>query len=71
MSWIPRALALEGKPLGHEANHSSPFGAQFKNAWSYTSTPLYIFIKYYDNITFTTTGWTAGIRFPLWQEICV
>jgi hypothetical protein len=29
---------------GLEADHSPPSSAQFKNAWSYTSTPQYVFI---------------------------
>jgi hypothetical protein len=32
------------KRRGHEADHSPPFSAQFKNAWSCTSTPQYIFM---------------------------
>jgi len=28
------------KWLGHEADHSTPSGAEVKNTWSYTFTPL-------------------------------
>jgi hypothetical protein len=28
----------------HEADHSSPYSAQFKNEWIYTSTPLCAFM---------------------------
>jgi len=32
------------KRLGLEADHSPPSVAEVKNAWSYTSTPAYVFI---------------------------
>jgi hypothetical protein len=32
------------KRPGREANHSPPSSAEFKNAWSYTSTPQYVFM---------------------------
>jgi hypothetical protein len=31
------------KGYGHEAGHSPPSSAKFKNAWSYTSIPPYVF----------------------------
>jgi hypothetical protein len=34
-----RPLSLGVKRPGHEADHSLPFSAEVKNAWSYTSTP--------------------------------
>jgi hypothetical protein len=42
------------KQLGREADHSPPSSAEVKNAWSYTSTPHYIFmawclVKHRDN----------------------
>jgi hypothetical protein len=42
----------------HEANHSPTAGVEVKNAWSYTSTPQYVFmswclVKHRDNFTFT------------------
>jgi hypothetical protein len=41
IQWIPGALSLEVKWLGHEVDHSPPSSAEVKkNAWSYTSTPL-------------------------------
>jgi hypothetical protein len=33
------ALYLGVKQLGREADHSPPYSAEVKNAWSYTSTP--------------------------------
>jgi hypothetical protein len=46
------------KMLGREADHSPLSSAEFKNAWSCTSTPPYIFMAWYlfkhrDNFTFT------------------
>jgi hypothetical protein len=39
IQWVPGALSLGIKQLGHEADHSPPSSAQVKNVWSYTSTP--------------------------------
>jgi hypothetical protein len=36
-----------------EADHSSPFSADIKNEWSYTSTPPYAFMLHRINSTFT------------------
>jgi hypothetical protein len=33
-----------GKAAGREADHSAPFNAEVKNAWSYTSPPQYTFM---------------------------
>jgi hypothetical protein len=46
------------KRPGREADHSPPSSAEVKNAWSYTSTPLYVFmawclVKHRDNFIFT------------------
>jgi hypothetical protein len=58
IQWVPGALSLGVKRLGREADHSSPCSADFKNAWSYTSTLQYVFmvwclVKHRDNFTFT------------------
>jgi hypothetical protein len=37
-----RVLSLGVKWFGYEANHSPPFNAEAKNAWSYSSTFPYI-----------------------------
>jgi hypothetical protein len=37
--WVPGALSLGVKRPGREADHSIPYSAEVKNAWSYTSTP--------------------------------
>jgi len=36
--WVPGALSPLVNWLGHEADHTSPFSTEIKNAWSYTST---------------------------------
>jgi len=33
-------------PPGNEADHSPPSSAEVKNAWSYTSTPPYVFMAW-------------------------
>jgi hypothetical protein len=48
------------KRPGREADHSPSSRAEVKNAWSYTSTPQYVFmawclVKHRDNFTFTFT----------------
>jgi hypothetical protein len=51
------APSLGVKQPGREADHSPPSSAEVKNAWSYTSTPQYLFmgwclVKHRDNFTF-------------------
>jgi len=43
IQWVPGDLSLEVKQLGHEAGCLLQFSAEVKNAWTYTSTPQYIF----------------------------
>jgi hypothetical protein len=45
--WVPRYLSPEVKWPGLEAEHSPPSGANFKNAWSGTSIPQYVFIAWF------------------------
>jgi hypothetical protein len=57
---VPGTLPLGVKRPGREADHSPPSSAKVKNAWSYTSTPKYVFmvwclVKHRDNFTFTFT----------------
>jgi hypothetical protein len=59
IQWVPGALSLGVKRLDREADHSPPSSAKVKNAWSYTSTPPYVFlvwclVKHRDN-NFTST----------------
>jgi len=37
--WVPRALSLEVKRPGSEADYSPSSSAEVKNAWNYTYTP--------------------------------
>jgi hypothetical protein len=61
------------KRPGREADHSPPSSVEVKNAWSYTSTPQYIFmawclVKHRDNFTFlcfTSLCLTCDL-FPEW-----
>jgi hypothetical protein len=39
MQWVIEDLSLGLKRPSREANHSPPRSTEFKNAWSYTSTP--------------------------------
>jgi hypothetical protein len=58
IQWARGALSLGLKRPGREADHLPPSSAKVKNAWSYTSTPQYIFmawclVKHRDNFTFS------------------
>jgi hypothetical protein len=44
IQWVPGALSLGIKRPEREADHSPPSIAEVKNAWSYSSTSLYVFI---------------------------
>jgi len=44
IQWVPGALTLGVKRPGSESDDSSPSGAEVKNAWSYISTPQYVFM---------------------------
>jgi hypothetical protein len=60
MQRVSGTLFLGVKRSGREADHSSPPIAEVKNAWSYASTPPYIFmawclVKHRDNFTLTFT----------------
>jgi hypothetical protein len=45
--------SLEVKRPEREADHSPPSSAEVKNAWSYTSTPQYVFTDFYENTDYT------------------
>jgi hypothetical protein len=56
IQWVSGALSLGVKRPGSEADHSHRSSAEAKNAWSYTSTPHYVFmawclVKHRDNFT--------------------
>jgi hypothetical protein len=63
IQWVPGGLSLGVKRPGREAGHSPPSSAEVKNAWSYTSTPQYVFmawclVKHRDSFNFTLEGKT-------------
>jgi hypothetical protein len=43
---IPGAFSPEVNRLGREADRSPPSSTEVKNAWSYNSTPIYIFMAW-------------------------
>jgi len=62
IQWVRGALFLGVKRPGREADHSPPSSAEVKNAWSYTSTPQYVFMAWYlvkqrDNCSFILPYW--------------
>jgi hypothetical protein len=58
-SIMPNFMTVPGvKATRREADLSTPSTAEVKNTWTYTSTPLYVFIvrclvKHRENFTFT------------------
>jgi hypothetical protein len=46
MKWVMGPVSMELKWPGLEDDHSPPFGADVKNAWSYTPTPPYVFMAW-------------------------
>jgi hypothetical protein len=46
MHWVPGTLSLGVKRSGREADHSPLSSAEVNNAWSYTSTPQYVFMAW-------------------------
>jgi hypothetical protein len=60
IQWVTGSISLGLNRPGSEADYSTPSSAEIKNAWSYTSTPQYVFmawclVKHGDNFTFTYT----------------
>jgi len=49
------ALSPRVKQPGREANHSSPSSAENSNAWSYASTPPYVFVAWCLNVILKST----------------
>jgi len=43
---VPGALSLGAKWPKHKDDHSLPWSAKVKNAWSYTSLPRYAFMAW-------------------------
>jgi hypothetical protein len=44
--WIKKILSSEVQQPGLEADHSPPSSAEIKTAWSYISTPQYVFMAW-------------------------
>jgi hypothetical protein len=57
IQWVAGTLSLGVKRPRREADHTPPSSTEVNNAWSYTSTPLYVYmewclVKHRDNFTF-------------------
>jgi hypothetical protein len=46
VQWIPGTLSLGVKRPRRVADHSPPSSAEVKNEWSYTSTPLNVYMAW-------------------------
>jgi hypothetical protein len=46
IQWVPGALSPEVKRPGREGHHLPPSSVEVKNAWSYTSSPPYVFMAW-------------------------
>jgi hypothetical protein len=62
----PGALSLGVKRPGREADHSPPSSDEVKYAWSYTSTPQFVFmawclVKHRDNFTLTPISFIRNL----------
>jgi hypothetical protein len=47
LQWALGVLSFGVKQPGHDADYSPPTSAKVKNAWSYTSTPQYVFMAWH------------------------
>jgi hypothetical protein len=56
IQWVPGSLSLDVKRPGRDADYSPPSSAEFKNAWSYTSTLEYAFMAWCSNKKSTGTN---------------
>jgi hypothetical protein len=66
---VPGVVSVGIKRPAREADHSPPSSAEVKNAWSYTSTPQYVFMTWYlvknrDNFTFYIYLYHLGAIIP-------
>jgi len=74
MEWVPVSFPREWKRPGRESDHSSPFIAEVRNAWSYTSAPPYVYmawclIRQSMSVWRSTSLSTKGNFFVLQHEI--
>jgi len=44
---VPGPISLGVMQPGHETDHSPPPSVEVKNAWSYTSTPQFVFVAWH------------------------
>jgi hypothetical protein len=51
VQWVSRVPSLGVKVTGREATNSPPYTAKFKNAWTYTSIPQYVWYLVNTGIT--------------------
>jgi hypothetical protein len=70
--WVPAAFSPRVKRQGHKTDRSPLSNAEAENAWSYTTTPQYVFtawylVKHRDNFAFTLTSAMVSICYA---EIC-
>jgi hypothetical protein len=80
IQWVPGALSLGVKRPRCQADHSPPCSSEVKNAWSYTSTPLYVSMAWClvkHNFTFTlhngyqpTGSWYLNYSSQLRRSVC-
>jgi hypothetical protein len=79
--WSPASLLSKGywgpfprlKRPGREADHSLPSSVEVKNAWSYTSTPQYVFMEWYlvkhkDNYPYRSVRMDQYFLRPNWYR---
>jgi hypothetical protein len=78
IQWILEGLYLRVKRPGSEADNSPPSSAKVKNAWSYTSTPQYVFMAWclvkaqgqlYVPFTSTSPKWC--LPFDFYDQNCI
>jgi len=46
IQWVPGVLSFGVKRPRREDDHAPPSSREFKNAWSYTYTPQYVFVAW-------------------------
>jgi hypothetical protein len=69
IQWVSEALSLGVKQSGCEADYSPPSGAEIKNVWNYSSTPIHVFlnwclIKHTDNNTLLASRESTEVGTP-------
>jgi hypothetical protein len=72
--WVPEVLSPGVRWPGREADRLPPSIAQFKNTWSYISTPPYVFmewclVKHRDKFTYTKWTWKWQVRYRKYEGV--